>query len=59
MARRRATEPVDPFADLAKKIEILEREMAVQRAALDKLKEMGNRGRKHQEPPAQPIRRTA
>ena len=59
MARRRATAPVDPFADLAKKVEILEREMAVQRAALDKLKEMGNRAAKNQEPAVQPIRRTA
>jgi hypothetical protein len=39
MARRRKT--ADPFVDLAKKIEILEREMATQREALIKLKEMG------------------
>jgi hypothetical protein len=31
----------DPFADLAKKIAILEREMAVQREALDRLKALG------------------
>ena len=31
----------DPFADLAKKIVILEREMAVQRAALERLKALG------------------
>ena len=39
MARRRKS--ADPFADLAKKVEILEREMATQREALVKLKEMG------------------
>jgi hypothetical protein len=32
---------VDPFADLAKKIEILEREMATQREALERLKALG------------------
>ena len=39
MARRRKT--ADPFADLAKKVETLEREMATQREALLKLKQMG------------------
>jgi hypothetical protein len=41
MARRRKT--VDPFADLAKKIEILEREMSIQREALAKLRAMSAR----------------
>lgn len=40
MARRRGPASVDPFADLEKKAEILEQELAVQRAALDRLKEM-------------------
>lgn len=42
MARRRpASAVVDPLVDLDKKVEILEREMAVQRAAIDRLKTMG------------------
>lgn len=41
MARRPKSAGIDPFADLTKKVEILEREMAVQRAALDRLKAMG------------------
>jgi hypothetical protein len=59
MARRRKT--ADPFADLAKKIEILEREMATQREALMKLKEMGApAGAPRVRPPAAtPMRRTA
>ena len=61
MARRRKT--ADPFADLAKKIEILEREMATQREALVKLKEMGAPGGAPRVRPtasaATPIRRTA
>jgi hypothetical protein len=40
MARPKAAGP-DPFADLAKKIAILEREMAVQRTALERLKALG------------------
>jgi hypothetical protein len=40
MARQRKAPGVDPFADLAKKVEILEREMSIQRAALDRLKAM-------------------
>jgi hypothetical protein len=41
MARRRNAAAVDPLADLARKLEVLEREMATQRAALEKLKAMG------------------
>jgi hypothetical protein len=51
MTRRRGTADVDPLQDLPKKIEILEREMAIQRAALEKLKEIGSTG--------QPVSRTA
>lgn len=40
MARRRKAGAGDPLADLASKTEILERELAVQRAAMERLKEM-------------------
>jgi len=39
MPRRRKT--ADPFEDLAKKVEILERELSIQRDAIGKLKAMG------------------
>jgi len=46
MTRRRRTAPgMDSFADLAQKIKILEREMAVQRKAMDRLKELGSERR--------------
>jgi hypothetical protein len=41
MARRPRFGGVDPFADLAKKVAILEREMALQHVALERLKAMG------------------
>jgi hypothetical protein len=42
MARPRKTLPAsDPFVDLAKKTEILEREMDAQRAAIERLKQIG------------------
>ena len=42
MARPRKTLPAsDPFVDLAKKTEILEREMDTQRAAIERLKQIG------------------
>ena len=62
MARRRNLAPGDPLADLARKVEILEREMATQRAALDKLKAMGKPRRTHAvTSPSAPadVRRTA
>lgn len=41
MARPRKSRPSsDPFVDLAKKTEILEREMDVQRAAIERLKQL-------------------
>jgi hypothetical protein len=40
MARRSRLAALDPLADLAKKMEILERELAVQREAMDRLKEL-------------------
>ena len=39
MARPRKASPSDPFTDLAKKTEILEREMTAQRAAIERLKQ--------------------
>ena len=62
MARRRNLAPGDPLADLARKVEVLEREMATQRAALDKLKAMGTPRRTHAvTSPSAPadVRRTA
>ena len=41
MARpRKAHLSLDPFVDLAKKMEILEREMDVQRVAIERLKQL-------------------
>ncbi len=40
MGRRPKTAGLDPFADLAKKVEILEREMLLQAQALERLKKM-------------------
>ena len=41
MGRRPKPVGFESSADLARKVEILEREMAAQRAALDRLKELG------------------
>jgi hypothetical protein len=41
MVRRHAAAGMDSFEDLARKVAILERELALQRQALDKLKAMG------------------
>lgn len=40
MGRRPKAAGLDPFADLAKKVEILEREMLLQEQALEQLKKM-------------------
>jgi hypothetical protein len=58
MPRRRGTASVDPLADLAKKAEILEREMAAQRAALERLKELAASG-EGTRPPAATARSSA
>jgi len=58
MARRRRTAAgMDSLEDLARKAKILERELAVQRDALDRLKRMA----KDPKPPASPTaaRKTA
>ena len=61
MARRIRIAGIDPFADLAKKIEILEREMATQRVALERLKAMGPAPDMHHRMPvvSPPARKTA
>jgi hypothetical protein len=41
MGRRPKLAALGPSADFARKIEILEQEMATQRAALDRLKQIG------------------
>ena len=41
MARRPGMSRIDPFGDLAEKAKILEQELAVQRAALERLKALG------------------
>ena len=41
MARPRKTPLLDPLSDLSRKTEILEREMAEQRVAIERLKELG------------------
>ena len=47
MARRRRTAAgLESLADLARKAEILERELAVQREALEKLRQLGSAPRK-------------
>jgi hypothetical protein len=43
MGRRPKAAALDPFADLAKKVEILEREMLLQEQALERLKKMSAR----------------
>ena len=43
MARPRKVPPPDPFTDLSKKTEILEREMAAQRTAIERLKQIAMR----------------
>jgi hypothetical protein len=52
MARPRKVPPSDPLSDLSRKTEILEREMAAQRDAIDRLKQLGTQR-------AQPLRATA
>lgn len=39
--RRRMVQGVESLQDLARKLEVLERELAVQRSAMDKLKQLG------------------
>jgi hypothetical protein len=58
MARRRKT--LDPIADLPRIMEILERELSIQREAMDRLKQMSAPVRPGRvQAPTLPIRRTA
>jgi hypothetical protein len=59
MARQRCAAGMESFEDLARKVKILERELAVQRVALDKLKQMGSAPRYQPEHVFAPIRKTA
>ena len=61
MARRRRTAAgIESLEDLARKAEILERELAVQRQALEKLRQMGLTHRKHVSETVNPVvRKTA
>jgi hypothetical protein len=59
MPRRFRSAATDPLADLARKLEILEREMAVQRAAMERLKAMRVSRAEHEAVAVLPIRRTA
>jgi hypothetical protein len=42
MARRTRAADIDPFADLARKVAVLEREMEIQRIAMERLKQLGS-----------------
>jgi hypothetical protein len=42
--RRRMVQGVESSQDLARKLEVLERELAVQRTAMEKLKQLGPAG---------------
>ena len=46
MARRRRTAGIESLEDIARKAEILERELAVQRQALEKLRQMSATSRR-------------
>lgn len=60
MARRSRSAASDPLADLATKLAILEREMQVQRDAMERLKELGRPSRVEDEVvPVLPVRRSA
>ena len=59
MARQRCAAGMESFEDLARKVRILERELATQRVALDKLKQMGSTPKHHADHIFIPIRRTA
>lgn len=59
MARRPRTAGPDLLADLAKKLDVLEREMRVQRAAMDRLKQIGLPAPRRPKPSPSPSRKTA
>ena len=57
--RRRMVQGVESSQDLARKLEVLERELAVQRAAMEKLKLLGPSAKATPEPARAPGRKTA
>jgi len=59
MARRPRTAGPDPLADLAKKADVLERELRAQRSAMERLKELGAPAPRRSKPPANSTRKTA
>jgi len=59
MARRPRTAGPDPLADLAKKADVLERELRAQRSAMDRLKEIGAPAPRRLKPPTNSTRKTA
>ena len=56
---RRVVQGVESSQDLARKLEVLERELAVQRTAMQKLKELGPADKAMPAPQRQNRRRTA
>ena len=54
MARPRKASALDPFIDLNRKTAVLEREMTVQRAAMDRLKELATRPQQSRYPHREP-----
>ena len=59
MARRPRTAGLDPLADLAKKTDVLERELRAQRFAMDRLKEIGAPAPRRSKPRTNSTRKTA
>lgn len=59
MARRPRPAGPDPLADLAKKSDVLERELRTQRSAMDRLKEIGAPAPRRSKPPTPGTRKTA
>jgi hypothetical protein len=57
--RRRMVQGVESSQDMARKLEVLERELAVQRTAMEKLKQLGPAGRPAAAPARPPRRKSA
>ena len=59
MARRPRTPGIESSVDLAKKAEVLERELEAQRTALERLKQMGSEPHRSTQPGGGDKRRSA
>jgi hypothetical protein len=59
MARRPRTAGPDPLADLAKKADVLERELRMQRSAMERLKEIGAPTPRRSKPSSNSTRKSA